>query len=288
MGTMLSHLDKVNKYSYDGKKGVIVTNHKKERVISPVFQHALGLECSVIAPAFNTDSYGSFSGEVPRTRTPVETLRMKCLEGMKYSGAKIGIASEGSYGSHPTIPFLNASQEYMIFVDLEHHIEIVESNLFTDITVFHERLNSKNQTLKFLRNFNFPNQGVLLKNSAGELLSKSVKTISDVLVIAENEWRGGSEIIIESDLRAMHNPKRMRTIEKLALKLVKRIKQLCPECETPGFGPIDRISGAACSNCGKVSTRTLAIKYACNHCNYSESRVKKLFIDPMHCNWCNP
>lgn len=285
---MPSHLDKVNKYSYDRKKGVIVTNHKKERVISPVFQQALGLECSVIAPAFNTDSYGSFSGEVPRNRAPIETLRMKCLEGMEYSGAKIGIASEGSYGSHPAIPFLNASQEYMIFVDLEHHIEIIESDIFTDITVFEEHCNSKHELLKLLQNIDFPSQGVLIKNSAGGLLSKSVKTINDISEIAENEWRAGREIIIESDLRAMHNPKRMRTIEKLALKLVKRIKQLCPECETPGFGPIDRIPGAACSNCGKVSTRTLAIKYACKHCDYSESRVKKLLIDPLHCNWCNP
>ncbi len=74
---------------FKGRTLLIATKHRKEQVISPILEEALGVKC-IVSENIDTDVLGTFTGEVERTNSPLETARMKCE-----------LASEGSFGSHP-------------------------------------------------------------------------------------------------------------------------------------------------------------------------------------------
>lgn len=62
-----------------GRKLLIATNQAKEKVIAPVLEKEIGVSC-FIASDFNTDEFGTFSGEVERKDDPVSTARKNvCL-----------------------------------------------------------------------------------------------------------------------------------------------------------------------------------------------------------------
>jgi hypothetical protein len=96
---------------------------------------------------------------------------------------------------------------------------------------------------------------------------------------------------VETDMRAMFNPSRMKIIEKATLKLVEKIKSVCPKCATPGFGIVDRKEGLPCSQCYFPTRSTLSYSYNCQKCNCTkvvEFPNGKLTEDPMYCDICNP
>lgn len=88
-----------------GRQAVIGTMHGKEAVIGPRLS-ALGLT-SLVPENFDTDRFGTFTGEVKRVGTQLEAARQKARAAMAATGAPIGVASEGSFGPHPAIPFLH-------------------------------------------------------------------------------------------------------------------------------------------------------------------------------------
>lgn len=69
-------------------------------------------------------------------------------------------------------------------------------------------------------------------------------------------------------MRAMFNPSRLKVIEKTTKKLVEKIKSLCPNCDTPGFGIVDRKAGLRCEQCNFPTRSTLSYIYNCQKCNY--------------------
>jgi len=92
-------------------------------------------------------------------------------------------------------------------------------------------------------------------------------------------------------MRAMYNPTRMQIIEQATQKLVLKIKSLCPECQTPGFGITETIQGLPCEICQNPTRSILAYIYTCQQCTFSkEDRFPKgkFAEDPGLCDWCNP
>ncbi|MEB3233799.1 MAG: DUF6671 family protein, partial [Cyanobacteriota bacterium] len=106
---------------------VLTTQHGKERALRRSFRAGLGLEIAVCA--FDTDQLGSFSGEIARTETAVETCKRKALLGLAETGMKLGMASEASFGPHPVVPMLAVGHELLVVVDLERHHTVVEQRL---------------------------------------------------------------------------------------------------------------------------------------------------------------
>ena len=86
---------------FANRKLVITTQHEKERVLAPILEKFLGVTC-VTPTKFNTDLLGTFSGEVPRKDDDMTTARKKCLIGMEELNCNLGVASEGSFGMHPS------------------------------------------------------------------------------------------------------------------------------------------------------------------------------------------
>ena len=67
---------------FENREILIVTKHKKEKVISPLISKHLKAKASV-ATHFDTDTLGTFCGEIERNDDPIPTLRMKCKKGTR-------------------------------------------------------------------------------------------------------------------------------------------------------------------------------------------------------------
>jgi hypothetical protein len=75
---------------------------------------------------------------------------------------------------------------------------------------------------------------------------------------------------LETDMRAMMNPTRMQVINKLAIKLVKRLQCDCKQCKTPGFGKVSVKGNLLCALCGTETALYQLKVLSCIKCNYQE------------------
>jgi hypothetical protein len=100
--------------------------HRKEEAITPPFQTILGVDVAAV-PGLDTDELGTFSGEIARVGTMGEVAIRKARLGMSAARIPLGLASEGTFGPHPIIPFLNGGMELLMFVDDERCITVSES-----------------------------------------------------------------------------------------------------------------------------------------------------------------
>lgn len=266
-------------------KVLLVSKHHKERIIAPLLA-SIGIQVEVIQH-FDTDQFGTFAGEIPRVEGPKVTVKEKCLQGLIHSGQRIGIASEGSFGAHPMIPFVEANEEWLCYIDLDRQIEIYAKSLSTEIT--HDLISSKDkeQLKVFLSKNDFPQQGMVFKDlTQNKIIQKGIQDEKTLykLVSQYSNWQ------IETDLRAHQNPLRQKNIASATQDLIKRLTSLCPQCAHPDFS-IKGFSGQLdCEWCGQPTTSYRNQIYACDQCQHSIEimRNDKKLEDPQYCQNCNP
>jgi hypothetical protein len=271
---------------------IIATKHQKEQVIAPILEKALGVNCFTDA-SFDTDTLGTFSGEVEREKDPLSTARIKCLKAMELNNCDLGIASEGSFGPHPSMVFASADDEFLIFIDKKNNLEIVVRELSTETNFNGRPIQNEQDLLDFANMVKFPSHGLILKPSETEL-TDMVKGITDLESLTQGFYsildKHGS-VFAETDMRALYNPSRMAVIEKATKKLIDKIQSLCPECKTPGFGVTDLRKGLPCELCGMPTQSTLSLIYTCEKCSFSTEELyphHKQHEDAMYCDFCNP
>lgn len=271
---------------------VIATMHKKEQVLTPILESGLGVKC-ILPDNFNTDQWGTFSGEIERTLDPISTARQKCLKAMELSGCDLGIASEGSFGPHPSLFFVHADDEFMILIDLKNKIEIISRELSTNTNFNAKTIHSEKELLDFASLINFPSHGLILKgtNDTNNLIHKGIVNQTE-LIQAFNDLKQKDLLVqVETDMRAMYNPTRMSVIETVAKKLIKKVQSTCPNCQMPGFDITDIQAGLLCSFCEKPTKSTIAYISVCSHCDFTKKHMYpngKTKEDPMYCDFCNP
>jgi hypothetical protein len=277
---------------FQGRKLVIATKHKKEDVIAPMLEEALQVVCFVNED-FDTDSLGTFTGEVERELDPISTARQKCLMAMEVSHCDLGIASEGSFGSHPSVFFASADDEFLIFIDKKNNLEIIVRELSLETNFAAEEIKTEKELMVFAQSVKFPSHGLILRKSIRDAtdIVKGITGIAQLKKAFTKLIETSNSVYAETDMRAMYNPSRMRVIEDATKKLVEKIKSSCPRCHIPGFGVVDAKKGLACSLCGQATSSTLSLIYQCLHCEYSKEAMypnKKTSEDPMYCDYCNP
>lgn len=265
--------------------------HYKEQVIAPVLESAIGVKCYTPAE-FNTDMLGTFSGEIAREMGPVETVRKKCLMAMELSGYDLGIASEGSFGPHPGIPFLQADDEWLIFIDQKNNIEILVRELSFETNFQGREVGTSIELEEFLDRAKFPQHAVMIRSleNSNEWI-KGIQSREDLANAMNKLNRIDSRFWIETDMRAMHNPTRMALIKKAAQKLVNAILSTCPSCSMPGFIVTSDKTGLPCELCGSPTQSVISHIYSCKYCQHMlEIRFPsgKQKEDPMYCHRCNP
>lgn len=277
---------------FKGRKLIIATKHGKEKVIAPIFEKELGVICFVDLN-FDTDQHGTFSGEVERREDPVTTARDKCLIAMELNNCDLAIASEGSFGQHPTIFFIPADEEILIFIDKKNGFEIIARELSSETNFNGSEIQTEKNLLEFAAKSNFPSHGLILKKSKNEFgdivkgITNEDQLIKDFYSLIDKFGTA----YIETDMRAMYNPTRMKIIASATKKLIKKINSLCPVCNMPGFGITDAKEGLPCELCNFPTRSTISYIYSCQKCSYTKEDKYpkgKQTEDPMYCDYCNP
>lgn len=277
---------------FQNRKLLIATKHQKESVIAPILEKELGVKCFT-DEAFDTDTLGTFTGEVERELDPISTAREKCLRAMKLNNSDLGIASEGSFGSHPSMFFISADDEFLIFIDTLNNIEIIVRELSTSTNFNGKQIQSQKELIAFANDIGFPEHGLILRKSKDENteIHKGITDIENLKKSFGQLYAKYNSVYAETDMRAMYNPTRMSVIEKATQKLVQKIKSTCPQCQMPGFGITDAKKGLKCSLCGSPTNSTLSYIYVCQHCQFTKEEmypIKQTTEDPMYCDYCNP
>ncbi len=277
---------------FEGRKLLVATKHKKEQVISPILEENIGVFC-ISNNRFDTDSLGTFSGEIDRKLSPIETVREKCLQALLLNNLKLGVASEGSFGPHPSLFFVPANDELLIFIDLENNIEIVVRELSSDTNFNSKEVCSEEELIEFARQIGFPSHGLILRKSKEEFnpIFKGINEWENLKKIFHELFSKYGVVYAETDMRAMYNPTRMRVIEKATHKLIEKIKSTCSTCRMPGFDVIKMHKGLPCKECSCPTNSTLSYLYTCGHCGFSKEQLyphDKTHEDPMYCDYCNP
>ena len=277
---------------FQGRTLLIATKHKKEQVIAPLFEKAFGVKC-VIPKAFDTDQFGTFSSEINRKLDPINTLKNKALAGSNLESCDLVVANEGSFGPHPHSCFLPADDELIIFIDRKNGLEIIARELSTDTNFHAATIVNEIALNEFLKTIDFPNHGVILKKNATST-ENMIKGLNDYISLLDHfrsiiELNGSA--YIETDMRAMFNPTRMKVIEKATKKLIDKINSLCPNCNAPGFDVTRVIKGLACAVCSLPTNSTFSFEYECARCAYMHEKMfphSKKTEDPTYCDFCNP
>lgn len=285
---------KAKKHLYSDQTCVVATMHDKEKVIAPVFLDLLDLK--VIKAKIDTDQLGTFTGEVEREGTPLACARQKCELAMKESKVVIGIASEGSFGPHPLIPFVACDHEILYFRDQERGFTLHQSLLSTKTNHYAEAFSDTGRLQAFCDRALFPSHGVIVrpnKSKNNGVIFKGIQT-HDALEEAFLKCcllSDDGKSLVETDMRAHMNPTRMEVIRELADSFAKRLATPCPLCHTPGWGIVDRQKGLECKICGSETEMTKFEVFGCPKCSHTENRARPdglTHADPQYCEWCNP
>lgn len=281
-------------HSYKDKTCVIATMHEKEKVIAPAFLELLGL--TMIKANINTDQLGTFTGEVGRKGTPLTCVRQKCELAMKESKASIGIASEGSFGPHPFIPFLSCDHEILYFMDQERGFELHQSLLSTKTNHYAKAFSDVQQLKTFCDQALFPSHGLIVRPNKSDkeiFIIKGIQTYGELeeAFIKCCRLSDDGNALVETDMRAHMNPTRMEVIKELADSFAKRLAAPCPLCYNPGWGLVDTQKGLECKLCGSETEMVKSEVFGCPKCLYKENRPRQdglNIAEPKYCGWCNP
>lgn len=277
---------------FSEKKAVIATMHGKQQVITPPILLKTGM-LSVAIDNFNTDKYGTFNGQTPRNGSPLEVCRKKCLDAIEQSGFSCGIASEGSFFPHPEIPLLHVNEEWMVFIDKENGWEIHERYVTTETNLNGKQIYDEAELLAFAEQSLFPSHSLIIRKSVDDYTDelKGIRNVRDLVNHFNYCLSLYGSAYVETDMRAFHNPSRMKAIGKLADKLADKMNSFCPHCGSPGFGVKEYIAGLPCGQCATPTRSIKAHRYECDYCQYSATLEFPNNVeteDPMYCDVCNP
>lgn len=285
----------VSPFAFENKRAVLATMHGKERVVAPLLEGALGLRVRV-PTRFDTDRFGTFSREITRTGTQLDAARAKIAAAFELDhSARIGVASEGSFGPHPYIPFVPLGREILVLIDRETGFELIGHHASLSTNSAHVLAGCVADAMKFADRIGCPRHGLIVMGASGgppapeHLLVKTIETADQLQRSVEQAIGRCGAAFIEADMRAHRNPARMRAIKCATLNLVRRYRSHCPECHQPGFWIIERLKGSPCSWCGEPTNASRAEVMACASCGHRIERpVEEATADPGQCADCNP
>lgn len=274
-------------------EAVLATMHGKEVALRPAF-HRIGVNL-VLPDLIDTDQFGSFSGEIPRHGSVTDAARAKLDAACDRTGHAVGVASEGAYGPHPGVPFLATGHELLLWHDRATNHTVYET--LVDYEPVYRQLDVTAETPlePFLTQIGFPDYAVIVAPRDGDLIhmTKGVQEFAALTAAVRHAVAHSPHglAIVQTDMRAHMNPRRMRIIGDLGHRLVDRLSVACQSCGAPGFGIIEHVPGLPCEVCGTHTTAVAKQRHGCTLCGASELRSRADGIthaDPGQCPRCNP
>ena len=278
--------------NYKGKKVALLTKHRKEKIISPILENALGCKIELVQ-SFDTDELGTFDRTVDRQGTQLETVRRKAHIGIDFSSNTIGVASEGSFVPDPYSGFMPWNIEMVIFIDDLHGLEVVGIAQGSAMSM-HAYIRDIDSLLQFAQDAGFPEHHLMLRPS-DEADPRVIKGIHDLdclktaFIHAQQQSPNG-KVFVENDLRAFANPTRQHMIAQATEDLVRKLLSNCPQCGMPGYWKTKTETGLPCAECGAPTHLPVCEIWQCKQCHHEshQALAHKEPADPGHCLVCNP
>lgn len=277
---------------FKGRKLIIATKHKKDMVIAPILEKSLGVKC-LVPNGFDTDALGTFTGEIERPFDPLTTAKEKCLRAMAFTDSDLAVASEGSFGPHPSIFFIPADDEWLFFMDKKNGLEIYAREITSSTNFAGIEVKDKDELAVFANSAGFPAHGLILRyeKDKTEGMVKGIAEWGTLELEFLKIFRQYGKVFVETDMRAMFNPTRMAVIKALTQKLVSKIMVTCPRCNTPGFDIVGAKKGLPCEYCGTPTRSIISYYHGCLKCGLRKEELYpngKKYEDPRFCDVCNP
>jgi DNA-directed RNA polymerase subunit RPC12/RpoP len=263
--------------------------HQKEQVMAPLLERALGVRVEVV-PGLDTDAFGTFAGEVERPAGQSETAKLKCQRALAQTGADLAVASEGAFGPHPSLAFVPANVELVTLLDSRHLLQVTGQYLTTDTNFAQQTVSSWAEASAFAEGVGFPAHGLIVRGP-GDELAKGLTDPAQFRQLVEHHLALAGEARLETDMRALYNPTRMRAIGLATQDLLERLQTACPRCSSPGFGLAHLRPGLPCSWCGLPTRLPRARVLACPKCGHEAEEPYpngQAEADPAYCDFCNP
>lgn len=268
--------------------------HRKERAIAPILEREIGLQV-IVPDNFDTDRFGTFTRDIKRLGTQIETARAKAIEAIELTGKEIGIASEGSFYPYPEFPLVTCNREIVLLLDRANDLEIIGQTISTDTNHAGMEIATVEEALSFAGKVGFPEHGLVLMLSAepgsDEEIFKGITAEKELITVVERILTKHGKAHLETDMRALYNPTRMKAIEQATEDLVRKLTRLCPSCSRPGFDSIERRPGLPCALCHLPTPLIRLEILGCHHCGYRQENPfpdGRETADPMYCEYCNP
>ncbi len=277
---------------YAGLAVYFGTKHEKEKALQGPLGK-LSLKCTVVS--IDTDQFGTFSGEIERVGTIKDTLRKKIQAVFeRIPEARLALASEGSFGPHPSIPFIGSDHEALLLTDRELGIEIYAEEVSMKTNQSEVEFGPRDDLEAFLEKVNYPSHAIIVQPKGNnKIVFKGLNTRHGLGQAIIDAFMASPEakVILSSDMRACFNPTRMKVIEKAGDKLVEKLLSLCPQCQIPGFAITKGLGALPCSECGVSSHVPSHVLWGCVKCVFTEERARpdgKTEIEAKDCEQCNP
>ncbi|KYC40287.1 hypothetical protein WA1_27540 [Scytonema hofmannii PCC 7110] len=281
---------------FDNRVAILATKHHKEKAIAPILEQELGIK--VIVPQdFDTDRFGTFTRDIKRTGSQIEAARLKAESILSVTNETLALASEGSFSPHPSNPFVPCNLEIVILIDRTNELKIIGQSVTIETNFSHRAIASIPEAREFAAKVGFPEHAVVVMvHSSSENQEEIIKGINtteqlvEAVTYALKRSKTG-EIHIETDMRALYNPTRMKNIARATHDLIQKIRNACPNCDFPGFDVFSRKRGLPCAYCLSPTELTLAVTYKCQKCGFFKDVMFPDGIqeaDPSWCNYCNP
>lgn len=282
--------------TFSGAVAALGTRHGKERVIGPTLDAELGIRVEVVKD-LDTDRFGTFTREIPREGTALETARSKARAAIEAHGnARFGLSSEGSFGPHPSVPFVAGGVELVLLIDRETGLELTGLDVTMETNFSSTCVTSVDEAKSFADRVSFPSHGLIVIAAPQEKpepalgMTKGIVDRADLEQAVEEALRLHGRAWLETDMRAHLNPTRMRSVERAVQALARGAHSLCPACARPGYVTVERIGGLPCADCGEPTGKARAEVLACAGCGQREERP---LAGPSHatafdCPLCNP
>ncbi len=269
-----------------------LTKHGKEKLVAPILEPFLGAKIRH-ADGFDTDSLGTFTRDVKRIDSQLETARVKARKGMEITRLSMGLGSEGSFAMDPYHGFIPWNTEMPVFLDDVHGIELV-GIAEGPARVLQRTGRSVEEIVNAAIDFGFPENHVIVRPDTMDdsTIVKDIATVEQLRDAARYCLEASKSGIacLENDLRAYACPTRQEPIRLAAINLLLKAHSLCPACKTPGYWVSRSKRGLPCVHCRLPTDVPESQVYECHKCGYS-SEIKRMdleFADQGSCEFCNP
>ncbi|MBK7944771.1 MAG: hypothetical protein IPJ85_05420 [Flavobacteriales bacterium] len=280
---------------FAGRTMGVATIHGKERVIGPALLNVLRLRGVHPIAGIDTDRFGAFSGEVQRTLDPLEACKVKALHGVEVSGLDLVIASEGSFGPYPPAPFMSCNEEVLVLYDGRDERFFTHRHIALETVFGGEHCKSWLQVRAFAERMKFPEHGLVVRSkgkwATGDAMKKGITSEEVLRSMVDSLVGSNGSCWVETDMRAMMNPTRMRVIGETAARFANELATACPVCNACWFRVTGTRHGLPCALCSWPTESIRSIERGCWECGHVafESRPDgKREEDPQHCSNCNP